>query len=247
MSRLTSGALLAAAFLALPVAARAQDTGNGFLFGPPAGSFALRGGWALATAGSDLFGFTTNELTLRKRDFSSPEGAADLAFRIHPQTDLIFSVSVSGVKKGSEFRNFIDNNNLPIQQTTKFSRIPMTVGLKHYLTATGRSIGKFAWIPSRVTPYLGAAAGVMYYRFNQDGDFVDFNTSKVFHSTFGSDGWAPTGNINGGADFSLSPMFALTADARYVLSRGKLSQDFSGFNNLDLSGFSTTVGFAVRF
>ena len=87
----------------------------------------------------------------------------------------------------------------------------------------------------------------MYYRFKQTGDWVDFNTLDVFGSEFASDGWAPTANVQTGVDYSITPHLALTGEARYVWSNGSLSQDFSGFQKIDLSGFSTSVGVAVRF
>jgi len=237
----------ALAIASLASAARAQDMGNGFLFGAPSGSFAIRGGWAVARAGSDLFAFTTDRLTLSRGDFSSPSGDLDLAFNVNPQTQIVVAMSAAIKSKRSEFRHFIDNNDLPIEQTTNFVRVPLTIGVKRYLTATGRSIGKFAWIPSRFAPYVGTGGGVMYYRFRQSGDFVDFNTLDVFASQYESDGWAATMHVQTGLDYSLSPRFALTGEARYVWAKAPLSQDFSGFQNLDLSGFSTSVGVAIRY
>jgi len=50
--------------------ARAQESGDGFLFRPPRGDVSIRGGFNHATAGSDLFSFTTSQLTLSTHDFS---------------------------------------------------------------------------------------------------------------------------------------------------------------------------------
>jgi len=225
----------------------AQDMGNGFLFGAPTGSFVVRGGWAMARAGSDLFSFTTNQLTLNRGDFSSPSGDIDLAFNVTPQWQIVASGSVAITNRRSEFRHFEDNNNLPIEQTTSFSRVPLTLNVKRYLTSTGRSIGRFAWIPSRFAPYVGIGGGVMHYRFRQSGDWIDFKTMDVFPSEYESDGWAPTANVQTGVDYSLNARFALTGEARYVWSNAPLSQDFQGFQKLDLSGFSTSIGVAVRF
>ena len=96
------------------------------------------------------------------------------------------------MKRRSEFRHFIDNNDQPIEQTTTFRRVPITIGVKQYLTSTGRSIGKFAWIPSRFAPYVGAGGGTMFYSFRQDGDFIDFQTNDVFPSYYASSGWTGT-------------------------------------------------------
>ena len=58
--------------------------------------------------------------------------------------------------------------------------------VKLYLSAPGERIGTTAWIPARVSPWIGVGGGVMQYRFHQDGDFVDFQTNKVFSSIFES-------------------------------------------------------------
>jgi hypothetical protein len=54
-------------------------------------------------------------------------------------------------------------------------------------------------------------------------------------------------NAQTGIDYSLNPRFALTGEARYTWAQGSLSHDFQGFQKLDLSGFSTSIGVAVRY
>jgi hypothetical protein len=233
--------------LALPVSAIAQETGKGFLFGTPVGSVRVRTGWAGADARSDLFSFTTNELTLNRRDFSSLMLGGDAAIRIQNNTHLMLSMELSGMDKGSEFRRFIDNDDKPIEQSTRFRRIPITLSLKQYLTSPGRSIGRFAWIPSRAAAYVGAGGGMQWYQFRQEGDFIDYATMDVFHDFYASEGWAPLMHAFAGVDYTLSPQLALTTEAKYSRSHGKLSRDFVDFAPLDLSGFSTTVGLTVRF
>ena len=233
---------------ALPSIGSAQvAAGRGFLLGVPDGSITLRGGWALASANSDLFSFTTGLLTLRRRDFSSPTIASDIAFRVLSKTDLVISTGVSGMSKRSEFRGFIDNNDLPIEQTTQFVRVPLTVSVKQYLTSRGRSIGHLAWIPSRFAAYVGAGGGATWYRFRQDGDFIDFADSSVFSAVLQSDGWSPEAHVLVGVEWSLGARFAAVTEARYERSHATLGADFRNFGPIDLSGFSTTAGIAVRF
>jgi len=88
---------------------------------------------------------------------------------------------------------------------------------------------------------------MQYYRFHQDGDFIDFDTFAVFHDTYETSGWAPVGHVLAGGDYTLTPRLALTGEARYLWSKGDLSQDFVGFKPIDLSGFATTVGLTIRF
>jgi hypothetical protein len=244
---ITLASLLTAVALTAPMLGAQVASGNGFLVGTPIGSVAVRGGWAVASARSDLFSFTTEQLTLDRGDFSSPTLDVDLAFRIRPRTDLVISTGVSGVRKRSEFRNFIDNDDLPIEQRTAFVRVPVTLGVKQYLSDRGRAIGRLAWIPSRVAPFVGAGGGAMWYSFRQDGDFIDFKTNDVFNAVLESKGWTPTAHALIGADVSVHPRVALVTEARYGWSKGTLRQDFTGFDRIDLSGFSTTAGLAVRF
>ena len=245
LRRLAAIALLAPA---LPSIGSSQvAAGNGFLLGAPDGSLALRGGWALAAAGSDVFSFTTSNLTLNKRDFSSPMGGVDLAFRVLSRTDVVLSTEYTGMNRKSEFRSFIDNNKQPIEQMTAFVRVPITLSVRQYLTTRGRSIGHLAWIPSRFAAYVGAGAGAVYYRFGQHGDFIDFKDMSVFPAVLASDGWTATAHVLAGGEWSLNARFAAVTEMKYQRAHAPLSVDFSGFDPIDLSGLSTTAGIAVRF
>jgi hypothetical protein len=126
-------------------------------------------------------------------------------------------------------------------------RVPVTASIKAYLSNSGRSVGHFAWIPSRYAPYVGAGGGAMWYRFRQEGDFIDFATSKVFTDAFMSQGWTPTAQAFVGTDVSLNPRFAVTAEGRYQWARSRLSTDFSQFQPIDLSGFALTAGLSIRY
>jgi hypothetical protein len=228
-------------------AAAAQSSGNGFLFGRPSGSLVVRAGYAAANAKSDVFSFTSEQLTLDRRDFSSPSIDVDMGFALGRRTDLVLSGGYAGMSKKSEFRDFVDQNNAPIEQSTEFQRVPLTVNLRRYLTSPGRSIGSFAWIPAKFAPYLGVGAGAIWYRFRQTGDFIDFTTNDVFPATLSSASWAPAARALAGGEYTLSPRLALTAQASYLWANGRMSSDFSGFNRIDLSGLSTSVGLAARF
>ncbi len=234
-------------FLLVAARAQAQDTGNGFLFQAPAGEISFRGGFDRAIAGSDVFAFAVKELTLNRPDFSSMTFATDVDYVLTPRLDARFSVGVSHSTTPSEFRDFVDNSRRAIAQTTAFIRVPLTASVKAYLANQGRSLGHFAWIPSRYAPYVGAGGGAMWYRFEQQGDFIDFTTSKVFPDHFLSEGWTPTLQAFIGTDVSLNPRFAVTAEGRYQWARSRLSQDFSKFEPIDLSGFALTAGFSIRY
>lgn len=223
------------------------QSGNGYLFGRPQGSLTLRGGFSGASANSDLFDDMTNNLTLRRRDFSGLSVGGELAVSATESLDLSLDAGYVSTSKLSHYRDFVDTNNGEIEQTTSLRRVPVTLNAKLYLSPRGRAIGRLAWIPNHVTPWVGAGGGFMYYRFQQEGDFVDANTLAVFHDVFLSSGTTPMAQAMAGVDVSLSPRLAVTGGARYLMAkRAKLSTDFTGFQPIDLSGAELSLGLTVR-
>jgi len=238
------------ATVAFLVSGQSASAQKGFLFKRPVGSFSLRGGYAVANAGSDVFSEATRQLTLNKGDFAAITFGGDISYAASPRTDLVFDGAFAASNANSEFREFEDNNGAPIQQATKYKRVPLTIGLKYYLTDRGRSVSEFAYIPSKYAPFVGIGAGGMWYRFQQNGDFIDFNTAnlEVFTSTLESSGWTPMAQGTAGVDFTVGPWVALTTEGRYQWARATLDPNvFEGFDKIDLSGFTGTVGFKVRF
>jgi outer membrane protein W len=236
-----------ASALATAQPARAQDSGDGFLFWRPSGSWSLRGGFAMPSAGSDIFSFTSSTFTVSRSDFHAFDYGADLSFTITSRLDLVLDIAHSGASKGSEYRKFQDNNQLPIEQTTSFQRTPITISARYYLTDRGRQIGRYAWVPRRVVPYVGAGVGAMNYGFDQTGDFINFQTLAVAPDALHSSGWAPMAQAFFGAEWAVGTGWALRTEARYVTASATLSNDYQGFQKIDLSGVSTSVGFFVRF
>jgi len=243
----TRTAVLVAFLLTAPAAIQAQVGGNGYLFGRPRATFTLRGGFASPTASSDVFSFSAKQLTVAKGDFGSAAVGADLGFRVSDRLDLQFSAASMGRNVNSEFRDWVDDDDRPIEQRTSFRRAPVTAGLKYFLTSPGRSLGRLAWVPSKFTPYVAGGGGAMWYSFRQSGDFVDFKTLKVFSSNLSSSSWAPMAYGAGGIDYSLSPHLSLTTEGRYDYARATMNNSFEGFNRIDLSGLSANVGLTVRF
>jgi hypothetical protein len=143
-------------------------------------------------------------------------------------------------------RDWVDLDDLPIEQTTTFTRIPVTVSTRFYLRDRGRAISQFAWIPAKWAPFVGAGAGLTWYRFEQTGDFVDITTLDILNLTIESNGGAPTAHAFAGVDISISPRFLWTLEGRYAIGQARTGDSFD-YDNLDLRGFQATIGFAVRF
>ena len=227
----------------------AQSSGDGFMFHAPEARFTIRAGYDHANAHSDIFNDAVNFFTLSRADFSGATIGGEAGFSLGSRFDISADLSFSHKSKGSEYRALVDNNNQPIEQNTTFERIPLTANVRFYLVEPGRSIGNFAWIPNKIVPWVGAGGGVMWYRFHQTGDFVDYKTNNVF--TAGPDDYyakesAGMYQAMAGADISLSPHVALRLDSRYVWANAVLPYRFQGYDNIDLSGVQGTLGLTYR-
>ena len=232
--------------VSLPAEALAQG-GDGYLFKQPTLALSLTAGLSMPRAGSDLFSFTTSELTVEKNDFNAPVVEGRLSVRLNERVDLMATVGGGTSNTRSEFREWEGSDGLPIEQTTEFSMVHLTFGAKAYLMERGRTVGSLAWIPARIAPYVGAEAGWIFHDFKQEGEFVDYETLDIFNDYFHNEGTAPTVQALAGLDVTLNNRVMLTTEARYGWGSDELGLDFVGFEELDLSGFQLTAGFTVRF
>jgi len=239
--------------LVVAVPAKAQDTpprpstGNGFLFHEPTGTFSLRGGYSRANAGSDLFALQEKQLTIGPRGFDALSLGLDLGFNVSRRLDVGVTLDGTTRSHASEYRNFLDNNNQPIKQTTSLSTVGLSANLKYDLQDRGRAISNFAWIPSHYVPYVGVGAGVIRYDFTQKGDFIDFQTNAVNSDQLNASNWGAMAQVFSGLSYTLGPRWSLLTEARYTLSSASLNKDYSDLGRIDLSGLSLNVGTSIRF
>jgi hypothetical protein len=220
-----------------------------FLFGEPRASIGIRASWVFARAGSDLFDFIQNQLTIDKGDFDAPAVAIDAGFAVSPRVDVLVGFEFSNARTSSEYREFVDNNRQPITQDTELREANVSGSVRIALTPRGRSVGRLAWIPRRATPYLGAGGGYLWYRFRQQGDFVDvFNPRRpVFRDTLTSEGWTPSAHVFGGVDIRLYRRLFAAVEGRYLWASAQLERSFEGFDPIDLAGARFATGINVLF
>jgi hypothetical protein len=229
----------------LPAPRRSPD----FFFGRPMGAVAVRGTWSLSRAGSDWYDFVTDQLTLNRSDFNAPGIAGDLAVTLTDRMDAVIGVDYSRMNATSEYRRFVDNNRQPINQTTRLQQVHVTGSLRLALTDRGRSVSTLAWVPRKVTPFVSAGAGMVYYDLKQSGDFVDALDPRlaVFSDVFYSEGWAPTAHVSGGVDVRVAKRLFTSFEGRYRWAKADLARQWIDFDPIDLSGLRLSAGINVPF
>ena len=213
-----------------------------FLFGRPDGTLGIRVNWLSGRAGSDWYDFVTDQLPLERKNFNGPGIGTDLGITLSSRFDVMAGFDYSQSTTASEYRHLVDNNRLPIEQATLMRNVNISGGLKFALAERGRDVGRLAWVPKKVVPYVGAGGGAMWFQVRQYGDFVDYVDLSVFTDVFESKGWAPTAHAFGGVDIRVLRRGYVTFDARYTWASGDLGPDWIDFDRIDLSGLRLSAG-----
>jgi len=254
LTRIVGAVLLVVASAAAGFAADGEDEQppspvpkRDFLFGEPRGWVAVRGTWLMPRAAGDLFAFITDQLTIDRSDLQTPAFTTEIGFDITPRISLTGSYEYSHRSIRSEYRHFVDNFGLPINQNTEFGQQNIGASVRIWLVQPGKSISQLAYLPRTFVPYVGGGAGIMFYELQQSGDFVDARTLHVFYDTFHSQDWTPSAHVFVGSDIRIWRGVFLDVEGRYLVAHGELERDFVGFDGIDLAGFRLSTGIHVSF
>ncbi len=218
-----------------------------FLFGRPGLSIGVRGAFVKSRAESDIFKLTSDLLTLEKRDFNAPGIAIDLGLPINSRVDTLVGFEFSRSSAMSHYRELIDADGLEIEQTTALSQANLSGSIEFAVLPRGRAVGRHVWVPAAVTPYVGAGAGLVWYRFEQQGDFVDIVDDSIFSALLQSSGWTTGAHLFTGVDIKVARQMLLTAEARYQWADALLKDDYVDFESIDLTGLRITGGVQFMF
>jgi hypothetical protein len=241
--------LTAALALALPVphAALAQG-GPGFLFRQPRVSVGLRTGYTMPRVSGLLFREVRQDFNVNRFDFDSPYFGGELAARVNERWDVALGVGGGEARSRSHYRNLVEvvgQDTLEIQQDNRFRTVSATVGGRYYFSDRGRAVGRFAWVPAAIAPFVGAGVGVTWYELERTGDFVD-QYNEIWSQALQTDGSGATAYGGLGADISIGKQLYLSFEGRYSLADGGVSGEYSDYDGIDLSRLQLITGISVR-
>lgn len=232
--------------LALTPAFRASAAPD-FLFGAPRGSLSFRVGRLFARTEGEVFAHTFENLMVEPDDFDGIAFGADLALRVVERADVVLGVGLTRSTVRSELRHWVDENDQPIRQTTRFRQVPLTLGARLYLTPRGREVSRFAWIPARTAFYVGGGVGLVHHAYEQEGEFVDDESLDIFPDEMRTSGWTSLAYLGGGAELRVTTRAALVADVRYARGSANAAGDYRELRDIGLGGLATSVGVALTF
>jgi opacity protein-like surface antigen len=202
-------------------------------------SVRLRLGLFTPEGDSDFFDDTAFDFTGEPKEFEDAVAGIDYVFDVQRNVGLMLSADYFEGQQDQSYRNFEDNHGNRISHTTTLEVTPITAGL----------VVKLAPEHSPVVPYVGAGGGIYAWRYEESGDFIDFNSPSrsVFSDTLEDTGAALGYYVMAGLDVPVSPYFSIFAEGRWDRADDELGGDFEELGTLDLSGRRVMGGIAWHF
>lgn len=210
---------------------------------PPAGpieqSVRLRLGSFRPEGDSEYWNDKAAEFTGKASDFEDAIGGVDYQVALNPHLALLFSGSSYEGQLRQSYLDFTDARGEEISHRTTLEIASLTAGVVFHLT--GRNA------PFR--PYVGGGGGLYAWRLEEDGRFIDrtpppptvFRADSVAEGqTFGYYGLV-------GFEVPIGRSWGFFAEGRWHQADDELSDDFSDFGKIDLSGRDISAGVSYRF
>jgi hypothetical protein len=216
--------------------------GAGLPTSAAAGGLDLRIGGFKPTADSTLFRDDSELYTVDKGDWVGVFGGAEYSFNVAENFELGFHVDGYGRTIDTNYRDFTRPSGREITQSLKLETVPIGMTLR-FVARPGRGV---------VTPYVGVGADLVYWNYEEFGDFIDFDApgQPVIADHFRADGTAPGFHAVAGLRVPVSYDFSIVGEVRYLWMKDDMGGDFGSYrgdNKLDLAGGSATLGVNIRF
>jgi opacity protein-like surface antigen len=203
-----------------------------------AGGLDLRAGGFFPRAESNLFDDDSELYTVDRDDWRGFSGGAEFSFGLGDTLELGLHLDGYSRTLHTSYRDFERPSGRLITQSLKLTTVPL--GFTVRFVPLGQH---------RLTPYVGAGADIVFYEYEEFGEFIDFEDEEnlpIFDDAFVSTGAAGGFHVAGGLRIPVSHDFSITAEGRYLWAKADMGDDFRG-NEIDLSGPSATLGVHITF
>jgi len=203
------------------------------------GAFFPRGESDLFVDDNELYSRAGELAGVTPNHFDGLYGGVEYSFNVAKKLEMGISIDGYGKTIPTVYRDFTRPDGSEIEQNLRLFTIPLGLSLR-FLPRD-----RFA----TVQPYVTIGADVIFYQYEEFGDFIDFFSDNLDIRTdsFESDGAAFGGHAAVGLRIPIGHDFAITAEGRYQFAeRKRMEEDFDQ-NIIDVNGASATIGIRLRF
>jgi len=209
-----------------------------------ASSLQLRIGGFFPRADSNLFRDDSSLYTVNKSDWQGVFGGAEFSFTPADHVEVGVHLDGYGRRVDTHYRDYTRPSGGEIRQSLKLTLVPLGATLR-FLPADRHAT---------VSPYVGIGPDLVFYKYEEFGDFIDFGDPGLSISAddFVSQGARPGFHVTGGLRVRIGHDFAILGEGRYQWAKATLGDDFrpqpgQDALRLDMSGWSAVVGLSIRF
>jgi outer membrane protein W len=209
-----------------------------------ASSLELRIGGFIPRADSNLFDDDSSLYTVNKEDWRGVTGGAEFSFTPADHVELGLHLDGYGRRVDTTYRDYTRPSGAEIEQSLRLTLIPLGATLR-FLPADRHAT---------VSPYVGVGPDVVFYKYEEFGDFIDFFDPDlpITPDHFISESTAFGAHALGGIRFYVNRDIAIVGEAKYLWAHDDMGDDFLPnapglVNRIDLSGWIFTGGVHLRF
>jgi hypothetical protein len=207
-----------------------------------AGSFNILGGYVVPSQDSVVFTQNETETTFEKSDLNDFGITFGYDHFLSEYINLGGSISYYRGRTAVDDLDFIFDDGFPVHRHIRLEIVPIELNLR-FLPA-GRD--------AAVIPYFGGGAGLYYWQYEEEGDFViNRNTPspQVITGLATSDGTDPGWHLEGGVYIPVAQSIAIAGEVKYWKAHGDLDEHGfdPSFEPIDLSGTMFTGGVSFWF
>lgn len=218
----------------------------------------FRGGGFFPAGHSNFWDANKDFFTLDHSDLNGLIGTLGYVSAINNYVEFDIDAAVYYAADRSSDRDFTDSLGNEIFHDTRLFTSPITVSLRVLPAGryAKRGEGGRHYV-RRPVPYLGAGIGMVYWQYEEEGDFV-FDSPLgpvVDYDRFKDTGVEFETHVKAGIEFPVGPTWNLTLEVRRSWAEATLDEGFPSMalaptpvpRDLDLGGVSVLFGASLRF
>jgi hypothetical protein len=208
----------------------------------------IKGGYYMMRGESDLWQYNSEIFIYEPSDLNG--FAIMVGLNYHLNSFITFSIEVGGsyAHTYTQYRDYVDEFDMPIETDIELSVVPIEVGLKFNILGRGKYIGRFdAYEKNPIIPYIGGGVGMYLWNYTEYGDYIDFANDEIVYAEFEADRVSFGAFVVAGLEIPMGRRFGFLMEYKYLWLKGDLGEAFTGFEDFDLGGQIVYIGITTGF
>ncbi len=191
---------------------------------------------------SPLFEDNEYDLGITDGDFVAARYGAEFEWAVASRLAVILGVQNASRDLVSSYIDLVYDDGGEIERFTSLNLTDVSVGARFRLRRPD----------ARFSPYIALGLGLLYYRYSEIGDFVDFSNYDIYYDEYTERQGLFSAFVGGGLDFTLAETREGTqvgafGEFRYAGSSSTHQDGFEGFGDFSLGRTGVLAGLRVRF